>query len=128
MNKKNRKRIVLALGSNYHQEENVDKAVALLQETFGDMVFGARLWTEPIGITSDKFMNLIGAGYTCVSRERVELALKSIERKCGRSTAQSHMGVIAIDIDLLIYDTERFHQQDWERPYIKQLLLQLGVD
>ncbi len=126
--RRNRKRIVLVLGSNYHQKENIAKAKALLQDTFEGMVFGSYLWTDPIGMQSDKFMNLIGAGYTYVNRERTEMALKNIEHKCGRSTAQSRLGIVAVDIDLLIFDTERFHQQDWDRPYIKQLLSQVGLD
>ena len=31
-------------------------------------------------------------------------------------------GIVPIDLDLLLYDDERFHLQDWERSYIKDLL------
>jgi DNA polymerase-3 subunit beta len=36
-------------------------------------------------------------------------------------------GIIALDIDLLLFGSERLHEGDWNRGYIKNLLLQLGV-
>lgn len=122
-------KIVIALGSNVHQEENISIAKALLETTFRDMMFGTAMWTEPIGLVgSDKFLNLIGIGYTTVNRERVELALKNIERKCGRRKSLSSNGIIPIDIDLLLFDSERYHADDWNRPYMQHLLKQLGIE
>ena len=33
----------------------------------------------------------------------------------------------AVDIDLLLFDSERLHETDWNRGYVKNLLQQLGV-
>jgi len=126
---KNKKtKIVLAIGSNVHQEAHVAAARALLEATFENMTFGTPLWTTPIGLPgSDKFLNIIGVGYTSAGRERTLMALKNIERKCGRRKSLSSNGVIPVDIDLLLFDSERFHEADWQRPYMQQLLGQLGV-
>ena len=59
--------------------------------------------------------------------ERTLLAIKNIERKCGRRVAESRKGIIAVDIDLLLFDSERLHETDWNRGYVKNLLQQLGV-
>lgn len=72
-----RTKIVVALGSNVNQEAHIQQAKALLGATFNDMEFGTSLWTEPIGISSDKFLNVIGVGYTNVNKERTILALKT---------------------------------------------------
>jgi len=79
-----RTKIVVALGSNVNQEAHIQQAKALLETTFNDMEFGTSVWTEPIGISSDKFLNVIGVGYTNVNKERTILALKNMEHKCGR--------------------------------------------
>ena len=122
-----RTKIVVALGSNVNQEAHIQQAKALLEATFNDMEFGTSLWTEPIGISSDKFLNVIGVGYMNVNKERTILALKNMEHKCGRRIGESRKGIIALDIDLLLFGSERLHEGDWNRGYIKNLLLQLGV-
>ena len=125
--KSKRTKIVIALGSNTKQQINISKAQAMLENTFEDMEFGTAMWTDPIGIASDKFLNVIGIGYTNVNKERTLMALKNIEHKCGRRVAESRKGIIIIDIDLLLFDSERFHEDDWNRDYMKKLLQQLGV-
>lgn len=126
---KNKKiKIVLAIGSNMQQETHVALAKELLLATFEGMTFGKPMWTTPIGLPgSDKFLNLIGFGYTTGGRERTLLALKNIERKCGRRKSLATNGLIPIDIDLLLFDSERFHEADWQRPYMQSLLSQLGL-
>lgn len=125
--KSKRTKIVIALGSNTKQQINISKAKAMLENTFEDMEFGTAMWTDPIGIASDKFLNVIGVGYTNVNKERTLMALKNIEHKCGRRVAESRKGIIIVDIDLLLFDSERYHKEDWNRDYMKKLLQQLGV-
>lgn len=125
--KANRTKIVVALGSNVNQETHIEQAKSMLEATFNDMVFGTSLWTEPIGMKSENFLNVLGVGYTNVNKERTIQALKSIEHRCGRRVAASRKGIIAIDIDLLLFGAERLHEVDWDRRYIQNLLQQLGV-
>ena len=122
-------KVVIALGSNVSQEENISIAKGMLEKTFENMFFGSATWTEPIGLPgSDKFLNVIGVGYTYVGRPLVEMALKSIERRCGRRKSLTSRGIIPVDIDLLLFDSERYHADDWQRPYVKTLLHQLGIE
>ena len=92
------------------------------------MVFSSAVWTEPIGLSgSDRFLNALAVGYTQVAPHRVEIALKDIERQCGRTrTAPSN--VVALDLDLLLYDGEICHPDDWGRDYIQSLAQQIGVE
>ncbi len=125
--KSKRVKVVIALGSNVQQQYHIDLAKICLEATFDDMTFSKSIWTNPIGLSSDKFLNVLGVGYTNVNQERTVQALKNIERKCGRKVAASRKGVIAIDVDLMLFDTERFHEQDWNRGYMKRLLSQMGI-
>ena len=51
--------------------------------------------------------------------------LKDIERTIGSTPAERKQGIVRIDIDILLADGQRHHEDDWERPYVKNLLAQL---
>lgn len=121
-------RLMIALGSNYEQLENMEKAKGKLHSLFPDIRFSSALWTEPIGIPSDRFVNMLAVAYTDLERERVEMELKRIERECGRCAEEKAKCVIRMDIDLMSYDDEKFHLKDWTRDYIITLLTELGEE
>ncbi len=119
--------IILALGSNVQQKKHMEQANQLLSERLGNIVFSEMIWTEPIGLDSDKFLNEVVCAQTNLPVEEVLASLKKIEVFCGRSHEESQKGIIHMDIDLLMYGKERFHKKDWERAYLQKLLKQLGV-
>lgn len=116
------KSILIALGSNFAQEKNVAYAMEELRTAFPGAVFSEMLWTEPIGIASDRFVNALGKASTCMSQEQVLLMLKNIERKCGRCEEDKARNIIKLDLDLLQYGDERLKEADWHRDYVLQLL------
>ena len=60
---KTRTKIIIAIGSNRNQEENVLKAHEHLRWMFKNCLFGPRMWTEPIGLeNSDMFLNQVMMG------------------------------------------------------------------
>ena len=67
---KTRTKVIIAIGSNRNQEENVLKAHEHLSCMFRNSLFGPRMWTEPIGLeNSDKFLNQVMLGETiCACR------------------------------------------------------------
>ena len=120
------KKIIISLGTNVSQTYNMEQAKTLLQEHFADVVFTDGLWTEPIGMEAErKFLNMLCSANTNMSKDEVNDALKKIERLCGRRPGDKERGVIVMDADLLLYGTERLHQSDWNRGYVKALLLKL---
>lgn len=116
------KRILLALGSNFEQEKNVAFAMGELRTFFPDVVFSKMLWTEPVGIVSDRFVNALGKASTCLSQEQVICALKGIERKCGRCKEDKGRNIVKLDLDLMQYGGERLKEEDWKREYVQYLL------
>ena len=60
-----KKRLIIAIGSNYEQESNVRKVSNMLRELFSDEIsFTKQIWTESIGILSDRFLNCIATTYS----------------------------------------------------------------
>lgn len=116
-----RHKTIIAIGSNYEQDHNVDEASARLKLILSDVRCSKRLWTEPIGIVSDKFLNRVISGYTLLPLEQLTDTLKTIEQECGRSEKSQRHGVIPMDIDILEFDGNRLHEDDWSREYIKEL-------
>ena len=52
-------KITLAIGSNILQQKNIDEAQSRLRHLLPGIVFGEAVWTTPIGIQSDRFLNLL---------------------------------------------------------------------
>lgn len=118
-------RILIALGSNHEQEKNVAFAMELLHSFFPGISFSRMLWTEPIGIASDRFVNALALADTDKEQEEVERILKQVEKECGRTREEKMRNIIRLDLDLLQWDTVRLREQDWERDYIRLLLQEM---
>jgi len=68
------------------------------------------------------YINQLVSAETTLSSEDLTSRLKDTEKCLGRTPELRRHGIVPIDLDLLLYDDKRFHLQDWERSYIKDLL------
>lgn len=121
-------RIILSIGSNTCQEENMNKAYVKLRALFPTISFSTILWTDPIGIVSDRFMNRLAFFTNNHGLPQIERALKQMERSIGNSKTERKQGIIKIDIDILLFNDQKLHENDWDRYYIKELLKQSPFD
>ena len=120
-------KIIVSLGSNTNQMENLDFAKKKLCVILGkDARFTECLWTEPVGIESDRFLNCLCVAMTRHSQQQLLKAFKHLERQCSRTRKNDKNNRITLDIDLMLYGEEKFHHADWDREYIKKLMR--GVD
>lgn len=102
--------VLISLASNAQQEEHLAEARKALAAALHEERYTAEIWTEPEGKakgTSAPYLNDF---------------LKTIERQLGRTPEMRRVGTVPIDLDLLQWDGQRFHQRDWERNYMRQLL------
>lgn len=114
--------LILALGSNHNQKGNMAKAKSLLAEAFGDNIkFSDEMWTKPIGIDSDLFLNCVGTASTALSKDEAVALMKSAECACGNTEELRRSGIVEMDVDLLQFGGTKYHQDDWQRDYIKTL-------
>ena len=117
--------ILLALGSNYDAEKNMEKAKGMLQHLLKGVVYSSCIWTTPINIDSDKFLNCLAYAESSHNVNQLMIALKQIERKCGDSKSLRRMSTVRMDIDILKYKGVAYHQKDWDRHYIQELFEEL---
>ena len=117
--------IIIAVGTNTRQEENLQKAKTLIKKKFKEVKFSSALWTQPIGINSDVFLNALASAKTSKNIKETTSVLKEIETNCGNTRAQRDKGIIIMDLDLMAFDEEKLHNNDWERTYIKTLAKEL---
>lgn len=116
------KRMLISIGSNNFPEDNMIRAKKMMENLFTDIKFSKDVWTEPIGLNSEKFMNCVAQTYTYHGLKQVSRALKQIEHKCGRKKPETRNGLISMDIDILLFGSFKLHEEDWNRPYISELI------
>lgn len=119
---------IAAMGSNILALQHIEQAKAMLDETFGSLCYSSTLLTEPIGMISAPFLNAIAVGSTNLGAEEIAEQLKKIETLCGNTPALRAQQAIVLDLDLLLHGNTVFHRQDWERPYMKTLMRELGIE
>ena len=90
------------------------------------MQFSEELLTEPVGdvLSDKKYLNFLACGFTEDEPEQIVAKTKQMETQCGNTEFLRKEGKIAMDIDLLKYDDQRFHESDWSRDYVKKLIKQ----
>ena len=118
-------RIIVSIGSNTEQCKNINYAKKKLNDYFHDMKYSSAIWTNPIDITSEQFLNCLGIAETNLKIDEIIDILKQIEISCGSSHEEHNQGIVKIDLDLLLYGNTKFHILDWERLYIRELLKEL---
>lgn len=98
----------------------------MLRDVLGDSLrFTESLWTEPVGITSDNFLNCLGTVETTLSQDELTAMLKQTERSCGDTPELRRRNMIGMDIDLLLYGGVKLHPSDWQRGYVRTLAADL---
>ena len=117
--------VILSIGSNYRAENNIKYALSCLNSVLNNIKCSRLIRTKPIGIVSDMFMNQLVCGTCDISRNKLHDIIKKIEYDCGRNDEEKKSGRVRMDIDVLEFNGEREHEQDWEREYVQLLIKEL---
>ena len=116
--------IIIAIGTNTDQQRHIKEVRSELMKQIPDICFTEAIWTDPIGMDSSQFLNCLAWGTTALALEQLQHLLKATERLHGDSQLLRKQCIVRLDLDLLLYDQERLHLKDWNRPYIQELLKQ----
>ena len=120
---KQNNKLIIALGSNTNQMRCMNEAETKLKTLFGDNVtFSEHTWTKPIGMDSPLFLNTLAIIDTKHNLTQIKRALRHIEHSVGGSKMARKRNIVRMDIDILQYGEDRYHEEDWERDYIQKLL------
>ncbi len=109
--------VLIAFGSNTIPALHIQWASQRLEQLLVNLRFSKTLWTEDIHGTGHFYMNRLAIGYTTLSVVQLQRTLKHIEAETFRTSER-----VTIDLDLMLYGSQRYHERDWSRPYIQQLL------
>ena len=109
--------VLIALGSNYHQSAHILWASQRLAALLADVTLSPILWTPDIHGRGLWYMNRLLRARTMLSPTQLTALLKQIEQETQRT--KQH---VTIDLDLMQYDDQHFHLDDWQRPYIQNLI------
>lgn len=94
-------RVYLGLGSNIEREQHLVAGLEALDGFVSDMTCSAVLESNPVGIKSGLFFNLVVTGLTELPLAELDRRLKLIEADNGRY-APDRKG-LPLDIDVLLY-------------------------
>lgn len=116
---------ILCLGSNVEAERNVNEAKKILAKKYPGLQSTPNLRTAPIGIQSEDFVNCMVRITLTESFESLLYFTKQLERNLGRNQCYDSKDRVTIDVDILLFDDQKLHRKDWDRPYVKLLLQEL---
>lgn len=116
--------VIISLASNENQEANMAAAREQLTQLLLEVHFTPAIWTEPVNCSrKEPYLNQLCKGTTAFGEGLLCEVLKESEKRIGRTRNED--GIVAIDLDLLQYDNQRYHLRDWERNYVKDLINEL---
>jgi len=116
-------RVIISLAANHDPLHNLSEARRCLGQILFQTRFSPEIWTDPIGSKrTDKYLNQLVVGMTRLSADELCAWLKETESLLGRTASDRQSGIVRIDLDLLLYDDDRYHLKDWDRPYVKLLM------
>lgn len=124
-NMSDKQTLLIALGTNVNQKQNIQKAMDLLRKTWHDILFTKSKWTKPIGMDTDLFYNCLAYAKVDEDLSQVQQILKNIEKTCGNTEIDRAHQKIQMDIDILMFGTHKLHEQDWQRSYIQELIQEI---
>lgn len=93
--------VYLGLGSNVEREKHLGAGLDALFELFGELHCSPVFESEPVGIRSDCFLNMVVHVKTRMPLPELDQHLKQIEARNGRY-AVPRKG-LPLDIDVLLY-------------------------
>ena len=109
--------VIIALGSNCRQSAHIRWASERLSFVLDDCRLSRVLWTADIKGSGKWYMNRLVTGYTALAVDDLQQLLKKTEAETGRIKE-----IVTIDLDLLQYDGQRYHEKDWERNYVSAII------
>ena len=109
--------VIIALGSNYQQAVHIRWASERLACLLENVRYSRMLWTADVKGSGKWYMNRLMTGTTTLSKEVLEQWLKKTEAETGRTKEK-----VTIDLDILQYDNQRYHEKDWQRKYVVDII------
>jgi len=115
--------VLISIASNHEAQQHLAQGIAMLREHIHQMELTQELWTTPVNsLSSQQYLNQLVRGTTLHDEGTLNRLLKEIEYCCGRRPEDKTTGRVVLDLDILAFNGQRRHLNDWNREYVKRLL------
>lgn len=115
--------LILSIGSNINSDENMYLCEEILSHLFPNIIYSETIETDPYGsIYKNNFKNKLAFIKCTETLNSINLILKFVEKKIGRTKEEKDKGIVKIDIDIVKFNDEIIKPKDWERSYVQNLL------
>lgn len=122
MKPKDNTQVILALGSNKDAEINMPRMQAMLAQRLPGIRFTPSIVSPAIGIKASPFTNCLASAVWTGGYVSLHALTTEVEHALGSTHADRKAGCVVADIDILLCESRRYHEPDWQRPYIVSLL------
>ena len=120
----------LSIGSNINAEANIILAIEKLQKILDNSEYSSVHQTKAEGFEGDDFLNLVVAGESSLSFERLNKKLKEIEDESGRNRDASKFSARTLDIDIvlqigdeeILFESDEIEKYSFVSEPLKELL------
>lgn len=111
----------IGLGSNTPDREfQINQAIEYICGHLHKCSVSSVYESEAFNGKDKPYFNAVVHGYTPDSQENVVRMLKDWEKESGRTQEKSLEGVVAIDLDLVIWNEHIVRPKDFERHYFNR--------
>lgn len=112
-------KVIISLGSNTNQEENIGLAREILSHLIPDAEFTEPIWTEPVAesghtVVCNKYLNCLVEGHVDITEQCLTARLKQIEVSLGDNHENHVNGLVGIDLDLVQYGNHKLRDIIWK--------------
>ena len=120
--------ILICIGCNTDTGRQTARAKEWLTAHFPGARFTPVVHSAAYGKPSDAvpYANILCLATTPLDETSLSTLLHIGEAALGNTKERRLQDVILMDFDLLQYDNTKRHPDDWQRPYVRQLLQLLG--
>ena len=117
---------VLCMGSNVEGESILKQVFNILSNHFDSVRASRIMKTQAIGEQYlSPFHNQVLAVTTSLESTEIKRICKQIEKDFGRLPEDKAKGIVKLDIDLILYDTECLKPKDICLPYVQEGIKQI---
>ncbi len=114
-------RFVLGVGSNSSDRDwQIENAIKWIKEKFSNVKLSSIYETRASNGKDADYINLVMRVDTHKSIEETTEMLKKYEAICGRTPASKLEGVIPIDLDIVVWNTEIVRPKEFDYPYFSR--------
>jgi 2-amino-4-hydroxy-6-hydroxymethyldihydropteridine diphosphokinase len=122
-------RVVIGVGSNIEPEHSISEAKNILAKEHHLLRCTSWVQTKAIGfLDQPDFLNGAFLIETHQGLEDFKIYLKDLEKRLGRVKTENKFGPRVIDLDILIWNKKVIDTDVYERPFVRNAVLELIPD